>query len=200
MVAGEQLRSNRVFGRQLQSSNIEDYYMSPYALGYGPFVKFDHDFIGREALEKMTKSAQRKKVTLAWDPNDVMKVWGSMLESDDVYKFIDVPLSNYASASYDQILSGGKMVGMSMFSGYSYNERSMLSLGVVDPEIEIGTEVSVLWGEPGGGTKKRTVERHKQIEIRAVVSPVPYSKVARESYATGWRTAELSGANLSARR
>jgi vanillate/3-O-methylgallate O-demethylase len=187
-------------GGSFESSNIEDYYMSPYALGYGPFVKFDHDFIGREALEKMTKSPQRKKVTLAWNPKDVVNVWRSMLESEDVYKSIELPLSNYASSSYDQILNQGKMVGMSMFSGYSYNERSMLSLGVVNPDVEIGTEVSVLWGEPGGGTKKRTVERHKQTEIRAVVSPVPYSKEARESYAAGWRTTELSGASLNARR
>ena len=34
------------------SSNIEDYYLTPFELGYGPFVKFDHDFIGREALRR----------------------------------------------------------------------------------------------------------------------------------------------------
>ena len=61
-------------------------------------------------------------------------------------------------------------------------------LAVVDPDIEIGTEVRLVWGEEGGGTKKPTVERHRQIEIRAVVSPVPYSEVARTSYAEGWRS------------
>ena len=89
------------------------------------------------------------------------------------------------------------MVGISMFSGYSYNERSMLSLGVVDPDVEIGNEVTLVWGEEGGGTKKTTVERHKQIEIRAIVSPVPYSEVAREivrgRLATG-RTADAGPA------
>jgi hypothetical protein len=64
----------------------------------------------------------------------------------------------------------------------------MLSLGIVDPDIKNGDEVVLTWGEEGGGTKKATVERHKPLEIRAVVSPVPYSKVARETYATGWRT------------
>ncbi len=64
----------------------------------------------------------------------------------------------------------------------------MLSLGIVDPDIQIGNEVTLVWGEEGGGSKKTTVERHKQIEIRAIVSPVPYSKVAREEYAKGWRT------------
>ncbi len=175
-------------GGSFESSNIEDYYMTPYALGYGPFVKFDHDFIGREALEKLSGKPQRKKVTFAWNPQDVLKVFTSMFEPEDVYKYIDLPLANYTSASYDKIMSRGKTVGFSMFAGYSYNERSMLSLGVVDPEIEIGTEVTLVWGEPGGGTQKSTVERHRQIDIRAIVSPVPYSKVARETYAEGWRT------------
>lgn len=175
-----------------ESNNIEDYYMSPYALGYGPFVKFDHDFIGREALEKMQGQPHRKKVTFAWNADDVVTILASMFEHGDIYKYIDLPQSNYASASYDRITLAGKTVGFSMFSGYSYNERSMLSLGVVDPDIEVGKEVRLVWGEAGGGSEKPTVERHRQFEIRAIVSPVPYSKVARETYAKGWRTAPVS--------
>ena len=37
-------------------------------------VKFDHDFTGREALEKVAKNPKRKKVTLAWNGDDVTKV------------------------------------------------------------------------------------------------------------------------------
>src|SRR5690606_15054023 len=60
---GEELRGYREWlpadsweGRfQLAGSyrpdDIEDYYSTPYDLGYGHIVKFDHDFIGREALE-----------------------------------------------------------------------------------------------------------------------------------------------------
>jgi len=175
----------------LASNNIEDYYVTPYEIGYGPFVKFDHDFIGREALEKIADKPHRRKVTFAWNGDDVTKIFASMFtgtDSTDVYKYIDLPLSNYASASFDKITRGGKIVGASMFAGYSYNERSMLSLGIVDPDIETGAEVTLVWGEEGGGTKKTTVERHRQVEIRATVSPVPYSKVVRESYAEGWRT------------
>lgn len=174
-----------------ESDNIEDYYMAPYALGYGPFIKFDHDFIGREALEKVAGKPQRKKVTFAWHAEDVVRVFASLFEPGEIYKYIDLPQSNYASASYDKILLGAKTVGFSMFAGYSYNERAMLSLGVVDPDIQIGTEVRIVWGEAGGGTRKTTVERHKQTEIRAVVSPVPYSKVVRETYAKGWRTVQV---------
>jgi vanillate/3-O-methylgallate O-demethylase len=175
-------------GGSFYSNNIEDYYLTPHALGYGPFIKFDHDFIGREALEKMASEPQRKKVTLAWNSDDVVQVIRSMFEPGDIYKYIDLPLSNYTSATYDRIMNGGKVAGFSMFSGYSYNERSMLSLAVVDPDIELGTEVTLVWGEEGGGSHKTTVERHKQFEIRAIVSPAPYSKAAREEYAESWRT------------
>ena len=47
------------------SDDIEDYYLNPYELGYGRHVKFDHDFIGREALEQIDPETQRQKVTLA---------------------------------------------------------------------------------------------------------------------------------------
>src|SRR5215831_20509270 len=176
-------------GGSFYSNNIEDYYMTPYALGYGSFVKFDHDYIGKEAIERQSKEQHRKKVTFAWNKEDVVKVMSSMFDEGPVYKYIDLPLSNYTSASYDKIVGkGGKPVGFSMFAGYSYNERSMLSLGVVDPDVEVGSEVTLAWGEEGGGSKKTTVERHRQAEIRAVVSSVPYSKVVRETYAEGWRT------------
>jgi vanillate/3-O-methylgallate O-demethylase len=176
-------------GGSLYAGDIEAYYMTPYALGYGSYVKFDHEFIGREALEKMANQPHRKKMTFAWNSDDVVEAFKSMFEGGDIIKYIDLPLSNYTSASYDRVMSEGKVTGISMFSGYSYNERSMLSLGVVDPDIEIGAEVKVVWGEEGGGSRKTTVERHKQIEIRAIVSPAPYSKAAREEYARGWRTA-----------
>ncbi len=172
-----------------ESDNIEDYYVTPYEIGYGPFVKFDHDFIGREALEKIADQPHRRKVTFAWNGDDVGEAFRSMFNpGEDHFKYIDLPLSNYGSASFDKIVNGGKIVGASMFAGYSYNERSMLSLGIVDPDVKEGQEVILVWGEPNGGTDKLTVESHKQIEIRAVVSPVPYGKVARETYAEGWRT------------
>ena len=84
--------------------------------------------------------------------------------------------------------TGGKTVGYSMFGGYSFNERTALSLGVVDPHINAGDVLTLVWGEENGGTKKTTVERHKQLEVRVKVAPVPYSRDAREGYHQGWRS------------
>jgi len=174
-------------GGSFVSDEIEDYYMTPHELGYGSYIKFDHDFVGREALEAMEGKPQRKKVTFEWNSEDVVGVLGSMFQQDN-NKVIDLPLSNYTSATYDNVTMDGKNVGYSMFSGYSFNERTMLSLGVVDPNIEIGDVLTLVWGEENGGTEKTTVERHTQTEIRVKVSLTPYSSDARETYHEGWRT------------
>jgi vanillate/3-O-methylgallate O-demethylase len=172
------------------SDDIEDYYTNPFQLGYGHMVKFDHDFIGRDALEQIDPAAQRKKVTLAWEPDDVAQIFDSMFDIDgESYQFFDLPIANYGASNFDSVLDpGGNVVGYSMFTGYSANEKRALSLATIDPEIELGTEVHVVWGEPDGGTRKTTVEPHKQISIRAIVSPAPYSETARLEYAEGWRT------------
>jgi vanillate/3-O-methylgallate O-demethylase len=178
-------------GGSFVSENIEDYYLTPYELGYGPFVKFDHEFIGREALEKMLqdKRPQRKKVTFEWNGEDLGKVLASLCDREnEPYKFFDLPIANYASSSYDAVMMNGKVVGLSMFTGYSHNERCGLSLGVVDANINVGDVLTLVWGEENGGTKKPTVERHRQCEVRVKVAAVPYSRDAREGYHQGWRT------------
>ncbi|MGY1856924.1 vanillate/3-O-methylgallate O-demethylase [Modestobacter sp. SYSU DS0290] len=173
------------------SDRIEDYYLNPWELGYGSFVKFDHDFIGREALENIDKDSQRRKVTLAWNAEDVAKILASPVDKDGPgYQFFDLPNANYGSSNYDAVLDGdGNQVGLSLFTGYSSNERTALSLATLNPDVPHGAEVRVVWGEPNGGSKKTTVEPHEQIEVRAIVSPAPYTEMARSSYQPGWRTA-----------
>jgi syringate O-demethylase len=178
-------------GGSFYSNNIEDYYLTPWDLGYGPIVKFDHDFIGREALERMANKPHRKKVTLALDDGDVTRAIGTMFKKKDRAKYFDFPSAVYSTLPYDKVLSDGKVVGISTWCGYSANESRMLTLAVLDSDYtEPGTEVTFVWGEEGGGSSKPTVERHVQAEIRAIVSPVPYSEVARTKYAEGWRTAQ----------
>jgi vanillate/3-O-methylgallate O-demethylase len=171
------------------SDNIEDYYSTPYELGYGPFVKFDHDFIGREALEKKAKDAHRKKVTFAWNGEDMAKIFASFFHPGKLSnKYFEWPIANYGSSSFDAVKKGGKVVGYSMFGGYSYNERTALSLGVVNPDVQVGEELTLVWGEADGGTAKPTVERHEQTEVRVQVAAVPYGEDARKNYSSGWRT------------
>jgi glycine cleavage system aminomethyltransferase T len=174
-------------GGSYYSEDVRGYYLTPWDLGYGAFVKFDHDFVGRTALEKMAGSPARKKVTLVWNGDDVSRVFRSLSNRDgDIAKYIDLPLANYASLPYDKVLSGGtigRMAGLSTYTGYTYNERAVISLAVIDLEhSEPGTEVTVVWGEGGRGSTKPTVEPHVQVEIRATVAPAPISEAARVAY------------------
>ncbi len=169
-------------GGSFFSRNIEDYYLDPWELGYGHILKFDHDFIGREALEARAGEPHRRKVTLAWNGEDVSRAFATLFQGDTPAKYIDLPLSQYATWMYDKVLNQqGEIVGLSTFCGYSWNEKSMLSLAMVDEAYaEPGTEVVLIWGEEGAGSRKPSVEPHKQVEIRATVGPVPYAAPARE--------------------
>lgn len=171
-------------GGSFNSNDITDYYLTPYDLGYGSFVKFDHEFVGRAALEKMAGNQKRKKVTLVWNGEDIKRVFGSLFhEGGDIEKYIDLPLANYSTLPYDKVLKSGKTIGVSTYTGYTYNERAMISLAMVDVEhSDPGVEVTVVWGEQGRGSTKPTVERHQQAEIRATVASVPYAEVARLAY------------------
>ena len=67
-------------GGSFVSTDIEDYYLTPWDLGYGHLVKFDHDFVGREALEAMADGEHRTKVTLVLNDEDVTRTIGMMFQ------------------------------------------------------------------------------------------------------------------------
>jgi vanillate/3-O-methylgallate O-demethylase len=172
------------------SQDIEDYYLNPWELGYGSFVKFDHDFVGRSALEAIDPGSQRRKATLAWNAEDVAKLLASPVDPEGPgYQFFDLPNANYGSSNFDSVLDADdNLVGLSLFTGYSANERKALSLATINPDVPLGAEVRVIWGEPDGGSRKTTVQPHEQLAVRATVSPAPYAAMARETYHQGWRT------------
>ena len=170
-------------GGSFYSENIEDYYLTPYDLGYGVTVKFDHDFVGREALEEISRNPKRTKVTLALSTEDVMKAIGTMFEKGDRAKYFDFPSAVYSTWPYDKVVKNGKTIGISTWIGYSSNEGRMLTLAILDREhAQPGEDVTFVWGEQPCSGSKPTVESHVQVDIRATVAPVPYAEVAREAY------------------
>ncbi|SHG16377.1 aminomethyltransferase family protein [Geodermatophilus nigrescens] len=168
-------------GGSLDSPDIADYYLTPYDVGYGKTVKFDHDFVGREALERLAEAAPpRTKVTLVWDAEDVTAAVGSLYRPGPGAKYIEMPKARYATHHEDVVLKDGQRVGISLDCGYLANEREMVSLATVDTALaEPGTEVVVVWGERPVSAKP-AVEDHVQVEIRATVAPCPYD--ARDTY------------------
>jgi glycine cleavage system aminomethyltransferase T len=171
-------------GGSMDSPDIADYYATPYDLGYGHLVKFDHDFLGRQALEQHSGRPRRTKVTLVWNPEDVAAAVRSLYEPGTPAKFIEMPKARYAFFQVDQVLRDGTPVGVSLDAGYILNERAFVSLATVDATAaEPGTEVTVLWGEEPNSAKP-AVEHHRQVAMRATVAPVPYVREVRDSYRT----------------
>jgi glycine cleavage system aminomethyltransferase T len=145
-------------------------YRNPVELGWRRMISFNHDFIGRAALEREVANPRRRMVTLVWNTDDIIDIYASQFRPGEPFAQMDNPYERFVEASgwtyfADQVLKDGKLVGISSGRTQSFNYREMLSLCSIDVEYgELGTEVTVLCGEPGT----------RQKEIRAVVSRFPY--------------------------
>lgn len=172
-------------GGSFQPDNVEDFYLTPWDLDYGRVVRFDHDFIGREALEKMAGREHRTKVTLVWDRDDVLRIFGGMMDEFPGPKLMELPAGHYAAHPYDKVLLDDELVGLSTYPVYSANERAWISLAMVRGDLAArGTGLSILWGEADGGTGKPHVERHVQMKVAAQVYPWPIHEASRREYRT----------------
>ena len=164
------IEGQRPLNGSFYSDNIADYYVSPWELGYGRSVSFDHDFIGRDALLAARETAPRTKVTLVLDPADVQQY---DLASGGFYL-------TYARHRIEG--ADGELVGLTHQSATIDAVGTILSLSLVDKRYtEPGTEVTVVWGEhPGPGTAPDADLGFPQ--IRATVQPAPFDEHARKAY------------------
>lgn len=166
----------------LFSDDIHDYYMTPYDLGLGRSVRFDHDFHGRAALESHKENQGRHKVTLLWNAEDVADVVKSQVEPGIPAKFLDFPKARYGLYQMDTVLSDGKPVGISTDAGYVAYDQLYMSLATLDVDIPDGSVVEVVWGEDPISQKHSVDAAHRQVRIRATVAPAPFHDWARTVY------------------
>lgn len=169
-LAADGFEGNASLGGSFYGKRIEDYYQTPWDLGYGRHINFDHDFIGREALEKLADQPHRRKVWLKWSNEDVLKVFASQLGHGPRYKYMEVPNAYYSILPFDRVMQGDRMVGLSTYTVYTVNAACWFSLAMVDEAVPDGTPLTVVWGEEDGGSRKPIVERHEQTDIRVTVS------------------------------
>ena len=177
-------------GGSLDSPDIEDFYFTPWDLGYGGYVKFDHDFIGREALEGMADddaspeghARARRRGRDAHDRDDVPEGGPGEVHGLARRGLRDAPVRPGHRRRRD-----GRRVDL---------DRLQLERGQdADPRgARLRARGAGHRGHASSGARrtaaprKPTVEPHVQTEIRAVVSPVPYVETVRKSYAPGgWR-------------
>lgn len=164
--------ANTSLGGSHTSDNIEDYYVTPWDVGYGKVIKLDRDFIGADALRAAKDRPHRRKVWLVWNDEDVTQAWARSLFSEQRTKTFTLPTPVYSTFPYDTVLQNDQPVGLSTWVAYTHSIGSFSSLAMIDEDkVTDGAQVEVLWGEPNGGSLRPGVERgHVQVPIRATVS------------------------------
>jgi len=155
---------------------LEARYVTPFQVGWGNLVDFDHDFIGKEALLREAEADRWARVTLVWNADDIADVVASQYRGEEVEpadrieeRPVDVyfNLNGHTGFVYhaDWVLADGERIGTSVGRINSVHYRRMISIGLIDKRYAAeGNEITVLWGRPG------TPQR----QIRATVARSPY--------------------------
>lgn len=159
------------------ADDINHFYHDPFEFGWGRMIKFDHDFVGKEALEKIAAENKRNMVTLEWNVEDIAEVFASQFRDEDPYKFIESPTDLRLwpdlafTFTHDKVINEkGEMIGLSFGRQNSAYFHRMISICCLAAAYtELGTEVMVVWGDPG------TRQKH----IRAKVARYPYNNILR---------------------
>ena len=156
-------------------ADARNHVFNPFEVGLGPCINWNHEFRGKEALSKLKKTNDRDTVTLIWDPEDLCKIYASQfIPGEEPYLQMDYPaagahaLIGHFTSTIDWVEDAdGNTIGRSYGRTHSHYNRSMLSFASLDSKFRaIGTEVYVLWGEPG----------MPQLKVRAKVAPFPYNQ------------------------
>lgn len=171
-------RDNNIFANFMKvkgsfdADDISAWYRSPVELGWANRIKFDHDFIGRKALETEIADPRRTIVTLEWNREDIMDVYESHFRGGRPYDYMDIPRHMWFCMYANEVLAGKELVGITTSRTYSYYFRKVLSLCTIDIEYsKPGTAVTVVWGDPGSPQKP----------IRATVARAPYKTDKRRT-------------------
>lgn len=152
------------------------YYLNPIEAGWSKMINWNHDFTGKEALEKINNDPRtRKVVTLEWNKEDILKVFGMYFDDEEgeitqmriPQDYEDNRSGNIADKVVDK---DGNLIGKSTGRVYTLYYKRMISMAFIDPEYaNEGDAVTIIWGNPGT----------RQIPIRATVARYPYLALPR---------------------
>lgn len=146
---------------------------TPGEVGWMWMARFNHDFIGRSAVEAEASNIRRTIVTLEWNREDVVDIYASQFRDELPDKYMEMPIAPQqpAGGHADRVLSSdGREIGISssvVFSKYYQKSISQCTIDVT--ESSIGNEVFIEWGDFGDKIRK----------VRATVARFPYLDLVR---------------------
>ena len=167
--------------------DLQKRFVTPFDTGWENRIYWDHEFVGKKALQQMAKGPLRTVVTLEWNADDVADVYASQFRgTPEVYEpiadrpndirydpgIIDQATGYPRTFTYhaDTVLKDGMEIGLSSGRAVSQTYHRMISLGFISrDEATLGNEVRVVWGSPC----------RPQKEIRATVARFPYLQEVR---------------------
>lgn len=147
-------------------------FRTPYDNAWGKTVRFDHDFVGRDALEKLVQNPPRTMVTLEWNEEDVLDVIRTQFSDDPCLDISEPDDFSFGHPIYhsDFVYANGEQVGVTSGRMMSPYYHKMISLCPIKSALAVeGTPVEILWGMPG----------ERQMRIRATVARYPYNNEFR---------------------
>lgn len=155
--------------------NLAARFRNPVELGWGFMAKLNHDFIGREAVERELENPTRRIVSLVWNADDVVDIYRSQFEEGEPFKYMEMPSAVQAPAGghADWVCDeAGNRIGVASVPVYSALYKVYLCQAVVDANEAIeGRGVYVQWGDYGKRIKN----------VRATIDKYPYNKLVENN-------------------
>ncbi len=174
--------------RRLRGSVGDDLdirFVTPYDLGWEFLIKFNHEFTGRGALEKLAQNPSRTVVTLEWNAEDIAAVYATQFQGKGVKPCeridrdpADAHFQENVTAKpgegfmyrADKVMADDRWIGISAGRTMSFYYNTMISLAFIDPAYAIqGKELTLIWGTTGTPQRK----------IRVRVARFPYVDLIR---------------------
>ena len=151
------------------ADDIENGFVNPYDVKWDYLINWDHDFIGKKALQEMAKAPARTVVTLEWNAEDIGKAFASQFTGTPVMPWDDI--SNIADGALldffviSKVMNGNQMIGVASGRERDFYHGNMISLAFINREYaNVGDEYTVMWGSTPLSAQP----------IRVKVAPFPY--------------------------
>ena len=137
-------------------------FRTPQEVNWAWMARFDHDFLGREAVEAEAADPKRKTVILRWNHEDILDVFASQFEPGEEYKYIEFPARHSSGRRSCRPRDQGRRARRGLLGSGLQLLLPRDAVAVRDDlESELGTEVVLHWGDHGRRIKeiRATVER-----------------------------------------